>query len=215
MVPSSTESFWIGCAPWQFVRLDVNILVALILYQRNGDTTPYGTQTGFWSPVRWVSFWVANGVLLERHLVSECPRQVAILNVPGPRVLFSLGCLYFGPSIILSFFSFLFLIYFLFLSLLGQNAPAWDPHSLPLVNKCCCTTRSSSVRCMLIMANWKSISFLLLTSHIADWLPITNTLSSYNIMRIHRYNMSLCRRPLSNHPFQMHLGQLHHERVIE
>lgn len=171
MVPSSTASFCIGCASWQFVRLDVNILVALILYQRNGDTTPYGTQTEFWSPVRWVPLWWPI-VFFSKSIwsASECPRQVAILNVPGPwgsvRLAASTWILH-SFVFFFFFFSFPFLLrYFPFFFLLGQNAPVSDPHTLPLVNKsdgrCCCRTRSSSVRCMLFMDNWNSISFFII-----------------------------------------------------
>ena len=73
------------------------------------------------------------------------------------------------PSCILLFFFSLFNL-FLFLFLLGQNAPASDSHSLPLFNKsdgrCCCRTRSPSVRCMLIYGKLKT-QFSLLTSRIA------------------------------------------------
>ena len=111
-------------------------------------------------------FWWPIVFFLRRPWSANVPRQVAILNEPGPRALFSWLSLFwsFIHSCILFFF-FSLLNFFLFLFLLGQNAPASDPHSLPLVNKadgrCCFRTRPPSMCCMLICGQLKPPSFII------------------------------------------------------
>ena len=162
---------------------------------------------------------MANRVLLEKTLVSECPETSRYIKRTGSSGSVLLA-LYFGPSFIHVFFSFsfLYLIFFffcsclarmrlhqiliVFLSLIRLTVGAASEQDLPQCAVCS------------FVANWNP-HLSLLTSRAAGWLPIANTKSSHNIMRNHRHDMSLCRQALPKHPLQMYQGQLHHERVIE
>lgn len=101
---------------------------------------------------------VANRVLFEKYLVGQRMSETSrYIKRTGSSGFCSLGCIYLGSSFIRFFLLFLFYSFSFTLLSFGQNAPVSDPHTLPLVNKsdgrCCCRTRSSSVRCMLFMNN--------------------------------------------------------------